>query len=147
MIEIDSLDVTDLDTNGLMFEFRRGMPGDLAEYVGANDDIPYASGQDFGAWRKVKRLVRLYGTVIGEGSTAEAQQTSFRSRMDALKAVMDVAEVVTIDTTGEFGTASATLSDVQPLRMIAEAEFAEIVWIGVLELECIDSPPEWVIGS
>ena len=147
MIEVDNLDVTDLDTNGLLFEFRRGMPGDLAEYVGANDDIPYASGQDFGAWRKVKRFVQLYGQVIGTGDTFEEQQASFRSRMDALKAVMDVATLVVIETEDEFGVGSATLSDVQPLRMIAEAEFAEIVWIGRLELECIDSPPAWVTGS
>jgi hypothetical protein len=60
---------------------------------------------------------------------------------------MDVASLVVIETTDEFGVGSATLSDVQPLRMVAEAEFAEIVWIGRLELECIDSPPEWVTGS
>jgi hypothetical protein len=147
VIEIDNLDVTDLSTNGLLFEFRRGMPGDLPEYVGANDDIPYASGQDFGAWRRVKKFVQLYGQVIGSGNTFAEQQASFRSRMDALKAVMDVASLVEIETTDEFGVGSATLSDVQPLRMVAEAEFAEIVWIGRLELECIDSPPEWVTGS
>jgi hypothetical protein len=147
VIEVDNLDVTDLDTNGLLFEFRRGMPGDLAEYVGANDDIPYASGQDFGAWRRVKRFVQLYGCVVGSGSTPAAQQASFRSRMDALKAVMDVASLVEIETTNEFGVGSATLSDVQPLRMTAQSEFSEIIWIGFLEFECIDSPPEWVTGS
>jgi hypothetical protein len=139
--------VTSLATNGLRFEFRRGMPGDLAEYVGANDDIPYASGQDFGAWRKTKRFVRLYGVVIGTGATLALQQSSFRTRMDALKAVMDVAALVTIETTDEFGLPSATLSDVQPLRMTAETEFADMLWIGFLELECIESPPEWVVGS
>lgn len=147
MIEIDSLDVTDLSTNGLLFEFRRGMPGDLAEYVGVNDPIPGAAGMGFGVWTRQKRIVRLYGCVVGTGATSALQQASFATRMAALKAVMDVAELVVIETTGEFGLASATLSDVQPLRMVAEAEFAGITWIGFLELECMDDPPEWVIGS
>jgi hypothetical protein len=143
VIEIASLDVTDLAANGLRFEYRRGMPGDLAEYVGANDDIPYAEGQDFGAWRRTKLFQQLYGCVIGTGSTVAAQQASFRTRMDALEAAMDVKSLVTIETTGEFGVASATLSSVQPLRMTAVEEFGGIIWIGYLELECIDSPPEW----
>ena len=147
MIEIDSLDVTDLSNNGLLFEFRRGMPGDLAEYVGANDDIPYAEGQDFGAWRRTKRFVQLYGCVVGAGDSAAEQQASFASRMAALKAAMDVAQLVVIETEDEFGYGSATLSNTQPLRMTAQEEFAGIIWIGYLELESIDSPPEWVTGS
>jgi hypothetical protein len=31
--------------------------------------------------------------------------------------------------------------------MTAQSEFSEIIWIGFLEFECIDSPPEWVTGS
>ena len=123
------------------------MPGDLSEYVGENDDVPGSEGQFFGQWRRTKRFAQLYGCVIGAGDDAEEQQASFASRMGALKAVMNPAELVEIDTTGEFGVAAATLSDCQPLRMTATEEFGGIIWIGLLELECIDTPPEWVIGS
>lgn len=147
MIELDTLDVTDLATNGTLFEFRRGHPSDLAEYVGEDDDVPLAEGMDPGRWRRTSRTVVLYGCVIGTGSTVAAQQASFRTRMDALKAVMDPAELIVISTTGEFGMTSATLSNVRPMRLVAEVEFADLYWSGTLELVCIDSPPEWVEGS
>lgn len=147
MISIDALDVTDLATNGLLFEFRSGHPSELAEWIGADDDVPEAEGMDPGAWRRRSRLVRLFGVVIGAGSTVAAQQSSFRTRMTALRDVLDVNSLVTIETTGEFGMASATLSNCRPQRLVPEFEFADLVWHGYIELICIDSPPEWEPGS
>jgi hypothetical protein len=146
-IVLDGLNLTDLATNGTQFEFRRGTPSDLPEYIGQDDSVPGAAGRDPGQWMKTVLPVRLYGQVIGAGSTLAAQQASFRTRMDAVKAAMDVASLVTITTEDLFGVGSATLSNCRPERMVAETEFGDILWIGFLELTCIDSPPEWVTGS
>ena len=146
-ILLDALDITNLSSNGLRFEFRSGHPTEIPEWVGADDDVPGASGMDPGQWRKRSRMVRLYGCVIGAGSDADAQQVSFRSRMNALIAEMDVNSTLTITVTNEFGLGSATLTNVRPQRIVTEREFADLIWIGTLELVCIDSPPEWVIGS
>jgi hypothetical protein len=145
MIQLASLDVTNLSTNGLMFEFRNGHPSELAEHVGADDDIPLAAGMDPGQWRAINRPLRLYGCVIGSGSTAADQQASFRSRMAALVAVMNVNSLITISTTGEFGAASASLTNCRPMRMVAEFEFASLYWTGHLELVSIKSPPNWAV--
>ena len=144
-ITLGALDVTNLDTNGLMFEFRDGQPSRIPTYRGSDDVIPQASGMDPGQWTADTREVRLYGVVIGAGATAALQQASFRSRMAALAAVMDVDSLITITTANEFGAASATLADCRPMRMVSEFDFASIYWQGYLELVCIDSPPNWSV--
>lgn len=144
-ITLGALNVTDLTTNGLLFEFRNGSPSELAEYVGTDDDIPLATGMDPGQWRARSRNLRLFGVVIGEGATVALQQSSFRTRMAALVAVMDPAATLTITTANEFGAASATLTSCRPMRMVSEFEFASIYWSGYLELTCIKSPPNWAV--
>jgi hypothetical protein len=144
-ITLGSLDVTDLTTNGTLFEFRRGTPADLSEYDGQDDTVPEASGMYAGVWTPRRRQLSLYGVVIGTGSTVADQQSSFRTRMAALVAVMNPSSTITISTTGEFGAASATLTSCRPMRMIADFEFASIYWSGVLELTCIKSPPTWAV--
>ena len=144
-ITVGALDVTDLTTNGLLFEFRDGQPSRIPEYVGADDDIPLASGQDPGQWRATVRNVRLYGVVVGTGATLALQQSSFRSRMAALVAVMDVDSLVTITTAGEFGATTATLTNCRPMRMTTEFEFGSVYWTGFLEFTCIKSPPNWAV--
>src|SRR5690606_15508795 len=91
-----TLDGLELWQEGYRFEFRAGGPDDLPEYVGADDDIPLASGMDPGLWRARSRLVRLRGIVVGQGSTVAAQQTSYRTRMDVLVAKMDPNSLVDI---------------------------------------------------
>lgn len=145
MIQLAALNVTDLVTNGLMFEFRAGHPSELPNYVGQDDNIPTATGMDPGNWTAKDRTLRLYGCVIGEGATVALQQSSFRSRMAALVAVMDVDSLITISTTGEFGATSASLTNCRPQRMVTEFEFASIYWQGFLELVSIKSPPTWSV--
>ena len=144
-ITLGALNVTDLSTNGLLFEIREGKPFTLAEYIGADDDIPLASGMDPGKWRASSRTVSLYGVCLGSGADLAAQQASFYDRMIALKTVMDPDSLLTITTAGEFGAASATLENCRPQRMVTQSEFGSIQWIGHLELICIDSPPDWVV--
>jgi hypothetical protein len=145
VIQLAALDITSLTTNGLMFEFREGQPAGLPEYVGEDDNVPTAAGMDPGNWTAKRRPLRLYGCVIGEGADVAAQQSSFRSRMAALVTVMDVDSLITISTTGEFGAASASLTNCRPQRMVTEFEFASLYWVGFLELVSIKSPPTWSV--
>ena len=141
-----TLDGLELWQDGYRFEFRAGGPDDIPEYVGADDDIPGAAGMDPGNWTKRSRMVRLYGQVLGTGADAEAQQQSYRTRMNALVAKMDVNDLVDIVAFAPtFGVSGNwTLSDCRPQRMVAEQTVADLCWIGTLELLCIASPPEWV---
>ena len=143
-IKLDTFEIGDL-TLGYLFEFRAGGPDDLAEFVGADDDIPEATGMDPGLWRAKSRIVRLRGVVIGSGSDIEAQKQSYRSRMDALVAKMDPATLVDVTAYAPiFGlSTSSTLADCRPMRMIPERVVADMWWLGVLELVCIASPPQW----
>src|SRR5688500_1802797 len=93
-MSVITLDGLELWQEGYRFEFRAGGPDDLPEYVGADDNIPTASGMDPGQWVKKRRTVQLYGQVLGQGADLEAQQISYRSRMDALVAKMDVNSLV-----------------------------------------------------
>ena len=148
LIKLDALEIGgSFASNGLRFEFRAGGPDDIPEYVGEDDNVPTASGLSPGQWTAKSRLVRLYGCVIGSGADPEAQQQSYRTRMDALVAKMDVATLVDITAYAPtFGiTGTATLSDCRPLRTITETQVADLYWVGFLELVCIDSPPDWVI--
>ena len=142
-----TLDGLELWQEGYRFEFRAGGPDDLPEYVGADDDVPLASGMDPGLWRARSRLVRLRGVVMGEGSTLAAQQISYRTRMDALVTKMDpntLVDLVAYEPT--FGiSGNWTLSDCRPQRLIEERKVADMWWLGVLELLCIDSPPNWTV--
>ena len=148
MIELASLDVTEVD-DGYRFEMRDGTPSDLAEFVGANDNVPEAAGMVFGQWIAKSRRISLYGCVMGSGDTVEEQQASFRTRMNALLTVMNPAIQITITATNEFGVAEATLEGVQPERLEPEAIVADLYWLGYLHLTCIGSPPQWemVAGS
>jgi hypothetical protein len=126
-ILLDALDITNLDTNGLLFEFRDGQPSRIPTYRGTDDVIPQASGMYAGQWTADTRELRLYGVVIGTGATSALQQA------------------VTISTTGEFGAASASLTSCRPMRIVTEFEFAAIYWQGFLEFTCIKSPPNWAV--
>ena len=144
-----TIDGLELWQDGYRFEFRAGGPDDLPEYVGEDDDVPGASGMDAGTWRKKARRVRLYGQVLGTGADAETQQQSYRTRMDALVAKMDVnTPVDLVAYAPTFGlSGSSTLSDCRPMSMTPERVVADLCWIGFLELLCIDSPPDWVANG
>jgi hypothetical protein len=150
LIKLDALEIAgSFSSNGYLFEFRAGGPDDIPENIGADDDIPGASGMYPGQWTKKSRTVRLYGQVIGTGADVEDQQTSYRSRMDTLVAKMNVNSLVDITAYAPiFGlTGNWTLSDCRPVRMIPERVVADLAWIGVLEFLCIGSPPDWVANG
>jgi hypothetical protein len=146
-IVLDGLELQSLETNGTWFWFTRGGLQSLPEYRGEDDIVPGASGRDPGQWQKDTREIALHGWVFG------TSRTNFRSRADALLATMDVNSLVTVVVhPPNFGLSTgetATLSNVRPLRIVA-AEPSDLWYEGwevTLELSCIDSPPDWVLGS
>ena len=152
-IKIDGLEVfADFNTNGLRFTFTAGGLQSIATFVGADDDVPLASGMDPGQWRASYRDVSLHGVVYGTGSTAQEVRESFRTRCQALVDKMDVNSLVDIVAPPPiFGLGTgdtATLSDCRPVSIdgpdpgvLAWYE----AWEVTLNFRCIDSPPDWVV--
>ena len=134
-------------SNGNYFTFIRGGLQSLPTYRGEDDVVPAASGLYAGQWTKDTRDVALHGIVTG------TSRTNFRSRADSLIAAMDPASLITISVyPPHFGLSTgevATLSNVRPQRIIGGDPSDKWYegWEVTLELVCIDSPPDWVIGS
>lgn len=152
-IKIDGLETfAEFTTNGLRFHFIRGGLQSLPTYRGQDDTVPGASGLYAGQWTKGEREVALHGFVAGDGATDQEVRESFRTRAAALLAKMDVATLVDIVAYPPFfGLAVgeiATLSNVRPLRVVGPdpSDLWYEGWEVTLELVCIDSPPDWVIG-
>jgi hypothetical protein len=153
-IKIDGLEVfADFSTSGLYFTFRKGGLQSLATFVGEDDDIPLATGQDPGQWRAAYRDVSLHGWVMGTGSTAQAARESFRTRSGLLIAKMDPETPISIVAyMPHFGLASAqtaTLAECRPLS-IDGSDPAELAWYEAWEVtlnfRSIASPPNWTVA-
>ena len=148
---IDSLDVDD-PANGYAGELIQGGPDELAEYVGEDDDIPGASGQDPGLWTPSIRTVRYRVDVWGDGATVGQRRASYYSRMTALRDKMTPDDLITLRIEGDsdgrhFGLGAGealVLSNVRPLSVIGEPVYLYEIRRVVLTLKCIDSPPDWV---
>ena len=134
-------------TSGLRFTFIRGGLQSLPSYRGEDDVVPGASGRDPGQWTADTRDVVLHGLVAG------TSRTNFRTRADTLLAVMDPTSTVTIVAyPPHFGLSTgetATLSSVRPMSITGPDPSANWYegWEVTLEFVCIDSPPDWVLGT
>jgi hypothetical protein len=147
-IVLDGLELhSSYTSNGNYFTFIRGGLQSLATYRGEDDIVPEASGRYAGVFTPDTRDVALHGIVVG------TSRTNFRSRADSLLAVMDPTELVTIVVhPPHFGLSTgetATLSNVRPLRIVGPEPSDRWYegWEVTLELVCIDSPPDWVLGT
>lgn len=147
-ITIGGLEVQgSFSSNGLRFDFIRGGLQSLATFVGSDDDVPYAEGMDPGNWRASYRDIALHGIVTG------TSRENFRSNADALLAKMDPATLVTVVVyPTNFGLSTgevATLENCRPMSI--EGPDASEMWYEgweiTLHLRCIDSPPDWVLGT
>ena len=151
-ITIGSLDLNSLSSNGTYFEFIRGGLQSLASFRGEDDIIPSAAGRDPGQWIADFREVGIHGIVAGTGGS-QAGRESFATRSAALISEMDPTTLTTITVTApDFGLGVgevATLSNVRPQRIVGPdpSTLGYEGWEVTLELVCIDSPPDWVIGS
>lgn len=143
----DGLELRAADS-GYFFEIKTGGPDAHPTVRGEDVVIPGKDGRV--AMNRVldQRLVTLYGIVMGEAGGGDTARESFRARMDALKAVFDPVEApfpLTIHSPLHGVAGSATLN-VRFLRFV-EKDYSEVYRIMDIECECIDDPPEWVIGS
>jgi hypothetical protein len=127
---------------------------------GEDDVLPGAAGRDVGARRADIRRIILEGHIRGAGADRDERAMSFRTASDALAAVLDRAL-----TPGELvvgPAAPAQFPDAAPYlgltdnyslnaRVVnaisgpVQAHMSYQTWS--IELECVDSPPEWVAGS
>jgi hypothetical protein len=133
--------------SGYFFEIKAGGPDAHPSVRGEDVVIPGKDGRIPMNRVLDVRLVTLYGIVMGDG-TGDSARTSFRSRMDALKAVFDPVEPpfpLTIHSPLHGVSGTATLN-VRFLRFV-ESAHSEVYRIMDIECECVDDPPEWVIGS
>lgn len=146
---LDGLELQD-EANGYWFDIISGGIDDIAEYVGEDDEVMGATGLDPGEWIRGTRPLRIHGLVFGDGATLELTQISYRSRMDALLALMQTADlhplIVHPPNFGLTGGTTATLSNLRPLRITGEPALLEVKREVTLELVSINSPPEWVVA-
>jgi hypothetical protein len=147
-IILDGLEIQgSFSSNGLYFWFTGGGLQSIPTYRGEDDVIPQASGRDPGLWTPDVREVSLHGWVAG------TSRENFRTRADALLATMDVDSLTTIVVhPPNFGLSTgevATLSQVRPQRLVAADPSVHWYegWEVTLEFVCIDSPPDWVLGT
>ena len=146
---LDGLELQDLDA-GYWFDVVDGGPDDVPEVIGEDDEVMGAPGLEAGNWIKRSRPVRLFGVVFGDGATDAAARESYRTRMDALVAKMQVSDLHDLVAhPPNFGLAAATaatLSNVRPQRIVGAPARQDASREMTLELVSIDSPPEWVVA-
>lgn len=148
-LTVGGLELRDLSA-GYWFEIINGGPDDIATVRGTDDIVPGASGRASGAWAKDVRTLRLHGIVAGEATESVTAAESFRTRMDALVAKMDPTALVDVVAYAPYlGLASgktATLSDCRPQNITGNPSYGDEVREMILELQSIDSPPDWVVA-
>lgn len=135
-------------TSGYFFEIKVGGPDAHASVRGEDVIIPGKSGRVAMSRVRDVRLVTLYGIVMGEEGGGDTARESFRTRMDALKAVFDPVEApfpLTIHSPLHGVSGTATLN-VRFLRFV-DMDHSEAYRVMDIECECVDDPPEWVITS
>jgi hypothetical protein len=142
-ITVGGLEICDLSA-GYWSEIVAGGLDDLASFRGEDDVVAEASGRDPGQWIADTRTLQIHTFVLADSAT------SYRSRMDALLAKMDPATLVTVVVYAPlFGLGTgqtATLANCRPRNVTGPPAMGDQGRDCVLELVCIDSPPEWTVA-
>ncbi len=127
---------------------------------GVDDVVPQAEGRDIGARRKDVLRFTLEGVVRGTGVDPDARALSWRVATDQLMAVMDFsldpglvevgpdAPAMFPDSSpylGLTGDRELNARCVSMVRGPVQHHMSHQSWS--FEMECIDSPPEWVDES
>ncbi len=138
---IGSLDVTDTD-DGYYMEIVEGDPiTAIPEVTGARVTIPgrvglYTPDANF---EDRKLLIRIHAFVAGEGSTHEAQVSSFATAMAALKTACGVADRADVTLTWNGWTIPAGF-----LRFEGPPVVGDMAREFDIHFEATD-PPEWTL--
>jgi hypothetical protein len=155
MLTVGGLDVQDENIHLDILGY-----GESPSVRGTDDIIPQAAGREAAARQHDVLRFTLQGYVKGTGVDRDTRALSWRVATDALMAVMDFAldpsaVVVGPEAPAQFPEASPYigLTDnmtlnarcVSMVRGPVQYHMAYQSWS--FEMECIDSPPEWVAGS
>lgn len=121
-----------------------------AEVRGEDDVVPEAAGRELGARIKDRRLIQLEGHVRGIGADTAARTADWRASTDLLTAAIQQDGlpgdlVVGGGYLGITGTASLSARVIRVIPGPITNRMSFQTW--GIQLECVDSPPEWVAGS
>lgn len=145
----------DLQTETIQLDLRSGFV-EPPTVRGEDDVIPGAAGRDVGARRADTLRIVLEGHVRGVGADRDARALSWRVASDALAAVLDrslTPGALRVGPTApdQFPDAAPYLGLLQMYELDArvvnaisgpvQAHMSYQTWS--IELECVDSPPEW----
>jgi hypothetical protein len=149
----------DLQTDGIHLDLRSGLH-EPATVRGEDDVIPGAAGRDLGARRKDTRRIILEGHVRGQGGTRDERALDFRTSSDALAVIFDRSldpGTLEVDETAPalfpeaapyLGLTGARTITARVVNVITGPVLAHMSYQTYsVELESVDSPPEWVEGS
>jgi hypothetical protein len=155
MLTVGGLDVQDENIHLDLLGY-----GESPTVRGEDHIMPGAAGRSVGVRRHDVLRFTLQGYVKGTGTDRDTRAESWRVATDALMAVMDfalspAAVVVGPEPPAQFPEASPYigLTDsmtlnarcVSMVRGPVQYHMAHQSWS--FEMECVDSPPEWVAGS
>jgi hypothetical protein len=122
--------------------------------------MPGAAGREAGARRKDVLRFTLQGVVLGTGVDRDERALSWRTATDTLMAVMDLslapgmvevgpeAPAMFPDSSPYLGLVLDHFLNARCISMVrgpVSYHMAEQSWS--FEMECIDSPPEWIAES
>lgn len=137
-------------TNGYYFEIREGGLDAHPSVRGVDSTVPGKPGQVVRNRVAHQRMVVLHGLVMGDPGMGTTAPESFRTRMDALKAIFDPTEdpfPLTIHAPLHGLTTGSTASlNVRFVRFVS-SDFSEHFRLMDIECLCIDDPPDWVVAS
>lgn len=135
--------------NGTWGYISSGGLDDVPNARGENDIVAEASGRDPGAFIDDTRPITIHQTLDGSGATASARRSSYRTRMDNLKAqlgsVGTLVKIVAYPPNESLSTGHSATIIAQFQRITGPVSNGEQREFDI-EFECIDSPPEWTVA-
>lgn len=149
----------DLQTTSIHLDLRSGLY-EPATVRGEDDVVPGAAGRDVGARRKDTRRIILEGHIRGQGGTRDERAEDYRVSADALAAILDrsldpgelsvgpIAPDLFPDAAPYLGLTESRSLNARVVNVISGPVLAHMSYQTLsVELECVDSPPEWVAES
>jgi hypothetical protein len=144
-LTFDGVDIRRTTDNTIVLDLVGGFD-DEAEVRGEDTVIPGKAGRAVRDRVKDRRSIELRGYVQGIGSSLTARRTSYRGLIDELHGIFDptASPAALVVTAPYMGLTSGTKT--------INARFLNAIWdddvLGFfrrvsVELECVDSPPEW----
>ena len=153
-LHIRSLDVQNGDdpwSSTIWLDLTRGY-FEQADVEGSDDLIPGVAGMDVGFFTRRRRLLELQGHVRGEGGTYAERSESWHDATQQLMGVMQMyLSPGLVEVEGDYlGIPSGTTASLNArcIRMLGGPVLNRMsfqAW--TFSLECIDSPPEWVLST